>query len=463
MRVGTPLAAAAAVLAVVATSLALAGGSHPPAPSAGLAGVPPYYLTLMSDDSGSSVTTISATVSASTAPATTASSAAPSANYSSPAPAITGSSPSPAASYSSPAPSTSPSGSPVLGTTGGQLAVIRATVTGAIAAVIKPPRPFNTFAFATGAADDRTFVLAAQNLSGNSGLCDGTSLLLAQFDPTDRGVTLTPLPAGEFPAASRVDAIALSPDGTKLAVALADGQPCSAAAMVSPLPGPVNAATAPEQVRVYSLPSGAVKTWQSAPLWDVSGQVGPRAMSWTWGGMLAFNYPGAAGGRRGQGLWLLNTNAPGGSLLAHSRFSVSAYISQEAHVSPGLAGRWAWASDGMVTPDGRTVVAPIERHQERAGVTGAAFAEFAAGTGAEVGVRWPDEQPARNPFFVPYYSVDWSNSSGRVLVVAAPATRGGSASKRSVFGVLSGDRFTPIPGAPAPSGLSLLSQTTIVF
>jgi len=232
--------------------------------------------------------------------------------------------------------------------------------------------------------------------------------------------------------------------------------------MVAPIK---NAASAPEQVRVYSLPSGTVKTWQAAPPWDLAGEAGPDVMSWTREGTLAFNYPGAGGRRSGQGLWLLNPNAPGGSLLAHSRFAVSVNGPPGLRVSHGIAslpaGRWVWASDGVITPDGKTVVAALERHLERPGVTAAEFAEFAASTGAEVRVRWQDEQPTRDPFYVPYYSVVWSNPSGSVLVVAAPATRGGSAS--SVYGVLSGDRFTPIPGAPALSGLIPLNPTTLVF
>ena len=41
-------------------------------------------------------------------------------------------------------------------------AVIRASATGAVLATVKPPRPYRSFTFVSGAADDRTFVLAAQ-------------------------------------------------------------------------------------------------------------------------------------------------------------------------------------------------------------------------------------------------------------------------------------------------------------
>jgi hypothetical protein len=444
LRIGTPVAAAAAVLAVVATSLALAGGSRPPAPSASLAGVPPYYLALISSDPAGAIVSARAAPSISSSPAP---------SY--PGPTTTGSSPSPAPSYTGPST-----------TAGGEYAVIQDVVTGATVATVLPPRPFDTFEYATGAADDRTFVLAAQNLSKDAGIlsCGPTELFLARLDPIAGTVKLTPLPIPEFPATSRVDGIALSPDGTRLAVALARGHVCAnGVAMATPLPAPVKtAASAVEQVRVYSLPSDTVTTWHAAPQWDLAGKAGPNVMSWARDGTLAFNYPGAGLKRSGQGLWLLNTNAPGGSLLAHSRFAVSAYVPPRgSHAITSLPGQWVWSSAGVITPDGRTVVAPIERYPERLGVTGAAFAEFAASSGAEFQVRWLDQQRTRDPFFVPYYAVEWTNPSGSILVVAAPATRGRST--RSVFGVLSGDRFTPIPGAPALTGLIYLNPTTLVF
>jgi len=109
--------------------------------------------------------------------------------------------------------------------TSGQYAVIRDTVTGATVATFQPPPPFDTFEYVTGAADDRTFVLAARNLSNDLGLapCGLTRLFRARFNPAGRSVTLTSLPVPELPATSQVDGIALSPDGTRLAVALETG------------------------------------------------------------------------------------------------------------------------------------------------------------------------------------------------------------------------------------------------
>lgn len=59
-------------------------------------------------------------------------------------------------------------------------------------------------------------------------------------------------------------------------------------------------------------------------------------------------------------------------------------------------------------------------------------------------------------------SVIWTNSSGSVLVVAAPEARG-KVGLRSVYGVLRGNRFTPIPGAPSPGALPLFGNTLVAF
>lgn len=69
-----------------------------------------------------------------------------------------------------------------------------------------------------------------------------------------------------------------------------------------------------------------------------------------------------------------------------------------------------------------------------------AFEEFSASTGRLVRTLHEVEGEVFN-------SLEWTNSSGSVLVVAAPAKTGG----KTVLGVLSGRRFVAIPGAPQPT------------
>jgi hypothetical protein len=469
-RLAAPLAATAAVIAVIAASVAIAGRTDRPAPSAGagLAGVPQYYLELV-PSSGTGLTTSAS----SSPPTTSASSSPPATTTSSSPPATTTSSSPPATSTSSspPAPSTSTSTDPATvgsstgrGDSDGLHAVIRDTLTGATVATIWPHGPFDTFVAATAAADDRTFVLAAQNIS-KSGVfpCGSTKLFQAQLNSADGKVTVRSLSVPVYAATSQVDAMAISPDGTRLAVAREAGQGCPMAGAVMVMPGDVplkNTASEREQLNVYSLPGGAVKTWQSAPPWSINGQLGLNAMSWASDGMLAFNYPGKQGGPSGRGLWLLDTSR-GGSLLGDSRLAVSAYV-PPLRASRGSAapppGHWAWSGDGILAPDGTTVVAPMERTLRRVDVTGEEFGEFSASTGKQVRVLWAEQLPSR-PFSVPYYSVLWTNSSGSVLIVAAPAASGKKGASQSVYGVLRGHRFTPIPGLRGAATLGLFTPT----
>ena len=168
----TPLAAAAAVAAVVIASLTLASGMHGPGrgehPSAGtaaLGGLPPYYLAL--------------------------------------------------------------AGLP--GTP--EHAVIRATTTGKALATITAPRPYSGFTFVTGAKDDRTFILATQRwwriAPGARGLAaenrNGTTpaaFFRLRFDPATHSARLTPLQVRQKIPAGSLSGIGVSPDGTKLALTL---------------------------------------------------------------------------------------------------------------------------------------------------------------------------------------------------------------------------------------------------
>src|SRR5579872_1674307 len=169
-----PLAAAAAVIAVVAASLAVASDAsgHRPrphtVPASPLAGLPPYYVML------------------------------------------TGNNPDPTVLQ------------PLQ-------AVIRATATGATVSTITPPSPYSTFIEASGADDGRTFVLAAEKLivdhvdGGVSQQAAPVKFFLLRIAPDGR-TALTALPIPREPASVGLSGMALSPDGRKLAVAV-DGGP----------------------------------------------------------------------------------------------------------------------------------------------------------------------------------------------------------------------------------------------
>jgi hypothetical protein len=173
----TPLAAAALVLAAVGASLALAGSlTHQPVtagPQAGQAGVPAYYVALITakpkSDVGNDLGSSSLAYSA---------------------------------------------------------AELRSTQAGAVLARITPPGPYASFTGVTGVADDRTFVLSAQGPEPSFWPpYPAQRFFLLRIDPAARAgarMTLTALPAGYVPAGDGIDDMALSPDGTHLAAQIGD-------------------------------------------------------------------------------------------------------------------------------------------------------------------------------------------------------------------------------------------------
>lgn len=118
-----------------------------------------------------------------------------------------------------------------------------------------PPPPYATFVEVSAAADDRTFVLAAQKLAyctaGRVPPVPATKFFLLRLDPghgrPGAGATLTTLPIPAIPAGTAVSDFALSPDGSRLA--MVSGRPDQQkpewrygnSAMFRPNPGAVRA------------------------------------------------------------------------------------------------------------------------------------------------------------------------------------------------------------------------------
>ncbi len=356
----TPLAAAAAVAAVVIASLTLTGGMHgrggggrsSAAGSAAAAaeGIPPYYVALTS-------------------------------------------------------------ASPVA------QAVVRATATGAVLATVKPPRPYGTFNFVSGAADDRTFILAAQRwwpvASGTRGLAaqkrDNTTPVVffrLRFDPATRTARLTALHIPQHIPASSLGGIAVSPDGSRLALALARAQ-----------------------VQVVTLATGSARQWiwpgTSSGTWVGNGKPSGMALSWTASGQtLAFPLTTKSGGITS--VMLLDINLAGGSLGAAKR---SVTFRGLGHAKDGPIG------NALITPDGSRIVTVAMR-------TKAQVREFSARTGQPL-----SPPPAGTaPRSLTLWGVLWTNSSGSTLIVSG--LQSVPHHNTLVTGTLRGGQFTPLPHAP---------------
>jgi hypothetical protein len=129
-------------------------------------------------------------------------------------------------------------------------ALIRSRLTGRTIATVRVPREFGTFAAVTAAGDDQTFVLAAQKLSHmGDDPYPATSFFRLRIypaaSPGHRAVltrlAVPPLPVGRAPIG-----IALSPDGTKLALISAQ------------VPGVANH---PVRLQVFDLANSTHRTW----------------------------------------------------------------------------------------------------------------------------------------------------------------------------------------------------------
>jgi len=317
-------------------------------------------------------------------------------------------------------------------------AVVKDRFTGRTVATVQPPRPYLGFLAVTGAADDRTFVLTATRTTMGSETLPYT-FFYARFNPADDAVTLTPLALPGLPVVDDFLAAALSPDGTKLGVA-----------SVNP-----EFPTSPAQIKVYSLPSGAAKTWSASTDWGFPGPEDDQ-LSWSRSGSLDFSWPGSTPGSTA-GTYLLNTNSAGGSLLADSREVFCPVLAWPQRLSPGY---YYGRNIAFLTPDGATLISivpqpiPVGQRPPACNSRGLRptmqeLEEFSVSTGQATSVLYPSHShDAVNT------DVYWSNPSGSVLVVYA--TTRSKIPERGVFGILTGSTFTPIPGSstpPPPVGL----------
>jgi hypothetical protein len=199
-------------------------------------------------------------------------------------------------------------------------AVVRATATGTVLATITPPRPYGTFIGVTGTGDGRTFVLGAQpegRPSPRGGYPAATKFFLLRINPAGASAggraRLAPLPIAVQPAGGEIWNFALSPQGTSLAVLSTGGVQV------------FNLATGAGRTWRDYLPGteswhGQRKFWHAELGYFALGAGATNAMlSWAGSHTLAFIYYGRPGEA---GIRLLDTRAPGMDLLADSRLVV---------------------------------------------------------------------------------------------------------------------------------------------
>jgi len=290
---------------------------------------------------------------------------------------------------------------------------IRATATGNLVATVRPPAPYNNFAVLTGTPDGQTFVFGAERYWGFRG---ARSPLTGALDPSAplRFVVLHVTPDGRarwsalsLPVSilpGQQPSIALSPDGTRLAVAYGGGGPAAI-------------------LRVITLATGQARDWQWphaswTPL--IQGQG-----AWTADGRTVvleqWNVTRGATGRPPVGqaaasttVWLVDTAAPGGITPPGPPLIL--------HAPPGRSA----PGPPFINPDGSELVATTgtgARSLLPGGTARGEFAVFSARTGALVRTlaswTWSQTRPAAGNRF-PAPAVAWSDPSGSEFLVLLP-------------------------------------------
>lgn len=320
-------------------------------------------------------------------------------------------------------------------------AIVRATVSGQALATIRPSLPGGTIMAVSAAADDRTFVLDEQPMLktdvAHQDLQPRTFYLL-RLTSAGQVSTLRQLPMS-VPAGIVLTGLSLSPDGSKLATAVGHDN--------------AQGLTGPTTVTVYTLSSGAERTWTG------DGTMGDpddtRSLSWTSGERtLAFNWWGS-GRRPALEVRLLNLAAGGSELTAGSRLIVS-WWNPAAHPgktfqqvlppspsSPDTTIPLIADGDAIITPDGSAVVCGAVRMIEASETSQPHIEQgmFEVSTATRQITRvlgqWQNTADV-------YDAVLWSGPSGQVLI---------GVTSRLGIGVLNGNEFTPMktPTAPYPA------------
>ena len=195
--------------------------------------------------------------------------------------------------------------------------------TGKLVATVDPPNG-ETFAGLTAAADDRTFVVAAERFPVQPlyPSANPVAWYLVRLTPgIARPITLTRLPIPGEPAGTQVSAVALSPDGSELAV-------MSQRNVWSGKTGPLT-------IRLYSLATGtSLRTWTidtkgfPAGFGWYYGRYSNTALTWLDGGRTLAVTDGINSGSNGPPLSAVfsqvtirtvDAGSPSGNLLASSK------------------------------------------------------------------------------------------------------------------------------------------------
>jgi hypothetical protein len=278
------------------------------------------------------------------------------------------------------------------------VANVRDSVTGQPVSTVRlPPGTDPKLTQAAAAADGRTFALALFSRA------HGTRFYELRITASGQRARLSRLAIPPLPAGQAADAVALTPDGTRLAVAVQ-------------IPGQHG------KLEVITLATGAVRTW-------ITRRGGlPEALSWDAAGQrLAYFW--ASGTASSAGLWLLDTSAPGTGLLSGRRLLPQ-------RVGPDDV------QSALISPDARSIIAAVTydgKTKVSRGTIIGGIAEVSARTGQPLRTLLAERAA---------YSSDAGWHVTSCLLPAIDTTGAHLLVSCGQFGRLDRGRFTSLPGSP---------------
>jgi hypothetical protein len=342
--------------------------------------------------------------------------------------------------------------------------LLGATLSGKTLATLPPPRGLS-FVGITGAGDDRTFVADAGR--GPSAAIDALTQSRSWYRVRVTGagarvrLTTARLPVPAIPARTCIEGIALSPDGTKLAVAT---EPAKLTPPCYPIPRP----KVPEVLRVYSVATGkTLRSWSAGQLAVIQSRSpggGDAHDTFAWVGNHALAYEASVPTgphESAYGVLVLQLSHPDGPILASSRLAVTlAHISDQGPPTaparppfacgPGLPGgptvvsgdgtSFVCAGSGASTatlPDASTAKMPrLWCARDLPAWNTVAFAGYSLTTGKSTGYLDGYRTGCPNVYGTPL----WANNTGSVAIGYI-----GRGIVTPQFGVFSHGTFRPLP------------------
>jgi hypothetical protein len=307
------------------------------------------------------------------------------------------------------------------------LTVVRATWTGTTLARITTRTPVASVA---GAADGRTFVLDEQRsiVGGNVTWVGQPAFYLLRLTASGAKESLTRLAVPVIPNGTVVSGLALSPDGSKLAIDVDSGS--------WPKPGLM-------EIMTYALATGASRSWTTSGVTNPhassgftgSGVDGAQSISWTADSRtLAFG----VGNTSYTGVRLLDTAASGTSLIADSRLVFEQSFRDLVRSLRTVAPPYYFSScatDAMISLDGSVIVCGYSTGAGN--ITTMGFAQYSTRTGKMNNVVGLVHFKGQAPTGISMY---WVNSTGKIAIGTSETSGGGR------VGVMNGNKFTPLPG-----------------